>query len=251
MLLLLITIIQCGDYLHARVSTRVPHLSTLVGVVVELVANGDHLGKNSIEEVPLRNICAGKEPNTAAVLAIRHPVDGISRLLARTLPQPVGDTDLLPAETNNSVLRKHLTTATLVLLTAAATIAPSRPNNLQHHVHRTDGRDCGAVIWRTAIDRALSQQGGPTERGNGRIDDRRFFRDLLRRLQRPRGRSDIHRRALQRSGRRAHLAHIHPPRIFSVGARAALPELRGIGGIGGHGEWLCCELRALTYLFYV
>ena len=110
------------------------------------------------KEGSLRNECTGQEPNAAAVLATQYPVDGVSHLLVVTLPQLVGDKDLLPAETNNTVHLQPLTTTTPVLLTVAATVAPSHPNNLQNHGHRVDGRQRGAIISRRVVDRVLQQK---------------------------------------------------------------------------------------------
>ena len=67
-----------------------------------------------------------------AILPIRHPVNGVGRLLALAFSKPVGDKDLFLAETNYHVLLQNLLAAAAVHLTAAATIRLCRPKNLQN-----------------------------------------------------------------------------------------------------------------------
>jgi hypothetical protein len=103
------------------------HLCPLVVVVIEGVANTHHLAENPIKQSPLRDVSTGEETNATAILPIRHPVNGVGRLLAVASSKPVGDKDLFPAETNYHVLLQNLLAAAAVLLTAAATICLAVP----------------------------------------------------------------------------------------------------------------------------
>ena len=95
------------------------------------------LTKNSVKHPPLCSVGTRKEANAAAIVPICHPVDGVDGLLLFSLPQSVGNENLIPPETNDHILLKHLTTAG-VLITIASTIPPRRPHNLQYHAHGAD-----------------------------------------------------------------------------------------------------------------
>jgi len=118
--ILKLTLVERGDHLRMCVSTRVLHLCPLVVVVIEGVANTHHLAENPIKQSPLRDVSMGEETYATAILPIRHPVNGVGRLLAEAFSKPVGDKDLFLAETNYHVLLQNLAAAA-VLLTAAAT----------------------------------------------------------------------------------------------------------------------------------
>jgi len=145
-----LTQIEGGDDLHGSISARAPYLGPLVFVVVRLIANLDDLTKHSVKYPPLRNVGTRKKANAATILPVRHPVDGVRRLLLESLPQLVGNKNLFPPETNDHILRKHLTTANLVFVTIPSTIRPRRPHNIQlllycSFVARLDEKMAGGV----------------------------------------------------------------------------------------------------------
>ncbi len=93
-ILLKLTLVERGDHQCTCVSTHVLHLCPLVAVVIEGVANTHHLAENPIKQSPLCNVSTGEETDTTAILPIRHPVNGVGRLLAVAFSKPVGDKDL-------------------------------------------------------------------------------------------------------------------------------------------------------------
>jgi hypothetical protein len=74
-------LVEWGDHLHTGVSTVVLNLCPLVVVIVEGIADTYDLAENSIKQSPLCNQSTGEETNAAAILPIRHPVDGVGHLL--------------------------------------------------------------------------------------------------------------------------------------------------------------------------
>ena len=120
------------------------HLCLLIVVVIEGVANTHHLAENPIKQSPLCEVSTGEETDAAAILPIRHPVNGVGRLLAVAFSKHVGDKDLFLEEMNYHVLLQNLLAAAAVLLTVAATIRLRRPHNLLNSGRGVDGWHRGA-----------------------------------------------------------------------------------------------------------
>ncbi len=74
-------LLERGDHLRTGVSTVVLNLCPLVFVVVKGIADTYDLAENSIKQSPLHDQSTGEETDVAAILPIRHPVDGVGRLL--------------------------------------------------------------------------------------------------------------------------------------------------------------------------
>ena len=151
-----LTHIEGGDDLHTCVSARVPYLGPLVLVVIILVPNPDDLTDNSVIYPPLRNVGTRKKANAATILPIRHPVDGVGRLLLFSLPQLVGNENLFPPETNDHILLKHLT-ANLVVVATPSAIPTSCPHNIQYQAH---GADSGSRLCLFPLFPRLRCRGG-------------------------------------------------------------------------------------------